>query len=201
VLDCPAACCQSTTLPREDRLRTCRFRRFEPAPLRGITVVQYGMLRRWSGWQSIALHNPAMRLLRLSRRPRRASLRPYVLTHCSRFAHLLAMLGNTFCAFFSPAAPTVRLPYRVQSSVIRITDSPIPKHVHFAAVDVGLRVTHPASYAERMCPCVIERCVHGLGKCPSVRIHNVSIRFLGLNCPQTQWISPVRGPQCGSRCI
>lgn len=54
-----------------------------------------------------------------------AFLRRCVLTRCSHSrTHLGHLLGNTFCAFLSPAAPTVRLPYRVQ--LIRYPDCRCP---------------------------------------------------------------------------
>ena len=121
---------------------------------------------------------------------------------CSRIScglHDLRPTGNSCCAFFSPAAPTVRLPYRVKLTASGLPIPPSPS-TFTSPLCIGLRVTHPASCAERMCSCVIERCFCGVETVRLSALHIVSIRLLGLNCPQTQWISRVRGPQVGPGC-
>jgi hypothetical protein len=139
------------------------------------------MLHRWSGTQSISLRDQAMRLLRLPRRPRRLSASLCAHAWFALRTHLGHLLGNTFCAFLSPAAPTVSS--SVQGSANPEPGSPIPPSpsTFTQSPCVGLRVTHPASYAERMCPCELERCRCEPGNCP--------------RCPHTQCLNSLSGAE------
>ena len=62
-------------------------------------------------------------------------LRRYVLTRCSRSAHMLAICSAILFAHFFLR---LRLPFvfrtGINQSVTRIADAPIPKHVHSVAV-------------------------------------------------------------------
>lgn len=64
-----------------------------------------------------------------------ALLRRYVLTRCSRSAHMLAICSVILFAHFFLR---LRLPFvfrtGISQSVTRIADAPIPKHVHSVAV-------------------------------------------------------------------
>jgi hypothetical protein len=134
VFDCPAACCRSITLPREDRPRTCCIRPIEPARFAG--SLSFGAACCIADQVSRAFRS-ATRLCGCYgyRAGLDTLLRRYVLTRCSRFAHMLAICSVILFAHFFLR---LRLPFvfrtGISQSVTRIADAPIPKHVHSVAV-------------------------------------------------------------------
>jgi hypothetical protein len=155
-IDCPsAACCQS---PRSRAMPACGMccvahRRTGPAFAESIVVDRIHCLPLVGAKRFLAPRTRLCRLLWLPCRPMTRSRVPVCACLSTRTtsANCTAIL---FAPFFSPAAPAVRLPYRdVSANGEHIPPPPSPLN---RPQCVGLHATVPASFAERVRPCVFE---------------------------------------------
>ncbi|CAD6559234.1 hypothetical protein LMG24235_06599 [Paraburkholderia sabiae] len=126
-IDCPsAACCQTPRLRVIPATRSAALRIREPdLPLQSPSSLIASAASRWSGPKRLRSANPAMPQLRLPCRPPTRFRVPWA--PVSRPAPLWPSCpGNSFCAFLSPAAPTVRLPYRDMLALTGVHIPPPP---------------------------------------------------------------------------